>query len=121
MLLQTKFALISVAFPRHLTFLFVVFRKFLKPNRRFKMKIYSDVRDGLYCMSQINHEHRDNAVLDVTDSAVALGASQMAPIVQQNSIHRAMTHAGHTDKRLARGFFVCLFAWFKTGRGRRKK
>jgi hypothetical protein len=45
----------------------------------------------------INHEHRDNAVLDVTGTAVALGVSQTAPIFENNSIHRAMTHAGHTD------------------------
>lgn len=34
-------------FARHLIFLFLVFRNFLKPNRRFKVKMYSDVRDDL--------------------------------------------------------------------------
>lgn len=37
----------------------------------------------------INHEHRDNAVLDVTESAAALGVSQMAPIAVQNPTDRA--------------------------------
>ena len=67
------------AFPLHLMFLFLVFRKLLKPNRRFIMKMYSDVRNDL--IYPINHELRGNAVLDVTESAVALGASQMAAIV----------------------------------------
>jgi len=33
----------------HFTFLLLAFRKFLEPNRRFILKINSDVRGGFIC------------------------------------------------------------------------
>jgi hypothetical protein len=33
----------------HFTFLLLVFRKFVEPNRRFVLKINSDVRGGFIC------------------------------------------------------------------------
>jgi hypothetical protein len=40
-------------------FLLLAFLKFLESNRRFTLKMGSDVRD--YCMVPLHHEHRDTA------------------------------------------------------------
>jgi hypothetical protein len=95
------------AFPRHLTFLFLAFRKFLKPNRPFKMKMYSDVPDDLMCPNQ-SRTSRQRCTWRHRKRSCSRCLTNDTNRPRELHISSDDTWRPHWHKRLATGLFLCL-------------